>query len=126
MLTPAEKVGLGRPSADLLFKSLAESVGARAVAVVLTGTGRDGAQGVRAVKAAGGVTIAQDEPSSRFVGMPRSAVETNCVDFVLPLDEVAPSLVNLLGESCSLSARGPDRNPPFLRMRRNTTEEATR
>ena len=95
-LTPATRVGLGRPSADLLFGSLAESVGAKAVAVVLTGTGSDGAQGVRAIKAAGGVTVAQDEASSRFAGMPRSAVETGCIDLVLPLEKISPALVQIL------------------------------
>ena len=94
-LPAAVQVGLGRPSANLLFRSLAQSVGRRAVAIVLTGLGRDGADGVRAVKAAGGTTLAQDEPSSRFAGMPRSAAETGCVDFVLPLPAIADQLLFL-------------------------------
>ena len=100
-LTLAERVGLGRPSADLLFGSLAESIGEQAVAVVLTGTGSDGARGVRAVKAAGGVTLAQDEASSQFVGMPRSAVATGCIDLVLPLEEISPTLVKILATPVS-------------------------
>ena len=95
-LTVADEVGIGRPSADLLFGSLARSIGAQTVAVVLTGMGHDGARGVRAVKAAGGVIVAQDEASSRFASMPLSAVQTGCVDLVRPLAEITPALVEIL------------------------------
>src|SRR5262245_3630264 len=84
-----------RPSANLLFASLAEAWGGGAIAVVLSGTGRDGAEGVRAVKARGGTVIVQDEASSEFFGMPREALRTGLVDRVLPLDAIAPALVEL-------------------------------
>lgn len=114
-LTLAEKVGLGRPSADLLFASLGGNLGGRAVAVVLTGTGRDGSKDVRAVRAAGGVTLAQDEAMSQFADMPRSAAATGCVNLVLPLDEFGPALVRLLGGSgvAERCASGADPSQPI-------------
>ncbi|HKG39246.1 MAG TPA: CheB methylesterase domain-containing protein [Conexibacter sp.] len=67
--------GRHRPSADLLLESLAEVLGAAAVAVVLTGMGRDGAAGAAAVQGRGGLVLAQDEASSAIYGMPRAAVQ---------------------------------------------------
>jgi two-component system chemotaxis response regulator CheB len=87
-----------RPAADRLFESLAGSFGSRAVAVVLTGTGHDGATGAQAVKQAGGKVIVQDESTSEFFGMPRSAIDAGQVDQILPLDQIAPALVALCGE----------------------------
>jgi two-component system chemotaxis response regulator CheB len=86
-----------RPAADRLFESIAGSFGARAVAVVLTGTGHDGATGAQAVKQAGGTVIVQDESTSEFFGMPKSAIDAGQVDLILPLDEIAPALVALCG-----------------------------
>ncbi|MFY9823043.1 MAG: chemotaxis protein CheB [Thermoanaerobaculia bacterium] len=83
-----------RPSADLLFTSLAEAWGPGAIAVVLSGTGRDGADGVLAIKQHGGTVIAQDE-AAEFFGMPNAAFRTGVVDQVLPLDDIATALVAL-------------------------------
>jgi two-component system chemotaxis response regulator CheB len=88
-LSDSEQVHFVRPSADLLFESAAGAYGARAIACVLTGTGRDGATGVTAVKSRGGTVIAQDPVSAEFKGMPQAAVDTGVVDFVLSLDEIA-------------------------------------
>lgn len=95
-LTQSELVHFVRPSADLLFESVAASYKERAIAVVLSGTGSDGSMGVRAIKKMGGTVIVQDEKSSEFFGMPGAAVQTGCVDFILPLDEIAAALVTLV------------------------------
>jgi two-component system chemotaxis response regulator CheB len=94
-LTASPKVNHLASSADPLFQSAAGVYGPRAVAVVLTGSGRDGAEGARAVGLAGGFVIAQDEATSKAFGMPGSAIRTGEVDAVLPLDRIAPALLRL-------------------------------
>jgi two-component system chemotaxis response regulator CheB len=94
-LSDMERVHFVRPSADLLFASLAESWREGAIAVVLTGTGSDGSVGVRAVKRHGGRVIAQDEASAQFFGMPEAACRTGAVDQVLPLVGIASALMDL-------------------------------
>jgi two-component system, chemotaxis family, protein-glutamate methylesterase/glutaminase len=83
-----------RPSADALLTSLAENAGRSAVAIVLTGMGRDGAAGFQAVRAAGGLTIAQDEETSTVFGMPKAALEGGA-ELVLPLEDIAEHLLRL-------------------------------
>jgi two-component system, chemotaxis family, protein-glutamate methylesterase/glutaminase len=96
-LSKSELVHFLRPSADLLFESVAASFGDRAIAVVLTGSGSDGSMGVEAVKTMGGTVIAQDEATSEFRDMPSAAVRTGRVDFILPLNEISAALVSLIG-----------------------------
>jgi len=84
-----------RPSIDPLFHSAAAVYGARVVGVVLTGGGDDGADGLLAIKHAGGVSIAQDPDEAPHPWMPRSAIVYDHVDLVLPLDAIATALVAL-------------------------------
>ncbi len=88
-LSSSELVHFVRPSADLLFESVAGAYGDRAIACVLTGSGSDGAMGVGAVRSRGGTVIVQEPDSAEFRGMPDAAVATGWADFVLPLDEIA-------------------------------------
>ena len=94
-LTQTELVHFVRPSADLLFESTAASFKERAIAVVLSGSGSDGAMGVKAIKKMGGTVIVQDARNAEFAGMPEAALATGMADFVLPLDEIAPALQKL-------------------------------
>ena len=95
-LTRTEKVRHARPSGDVLFNSVSVACGVRAIALVLTGGDGDGTAGIQAIKAAGGVTLTQDEASSEHFSMPRSAIATGAVDHVLALDAIAPMLVRLV------------------------------
>lgn len=95
-LTTTERVHFSRPSADILFESVAASFARRAIAVVLSGTGRDGAHGVAIIKQNGGTIIAQDEASSEFFGMPMSAIGTGLVDYILPLSKIPQALLSLV------------------------------
>jgi two-component system chemotaxis response regulator CheB len=93
-LTTTELVHFVRPSADLLFESVAAAFGPAATAVVLSGTGVDGSLGVAAVKERGGTVIVQD--SAQFGGMPEAAVATGIVDIVLPLDRIARAVAEVV------------------------------
>ena len=95
-LSRTELVHFVRPSADLLFESVAATSKQRAIAVVLTGTGVDGTMGVRAIKKMGGTVIVQNEQTSEFFGMPSAAIQTGCADFILPLDEIPKALLALV------------------------------
>lgn len=95
-LSSSELVHFLRPSADLLFESVAGSYGPRAIACVLTGTGSDGAMGASAVKSRGGTVIAQDPELAEFRGMPDAAVATGAADYILPLDEIASVICGLV------------------------------
>ena len=100
-LSQTELVHFVRPSADLLFESVAASYRERAIAVVLSGTGSDGAMGVRAIKKTGGTVIVQEPRSAEFRGMPGAAEETGRADFVLPLHEIAPAIAALVNAGAS-------------------------
>ncbi len=82
-----------RPAVDVLFRSAAEAAGPHVVAALLTGMGSDGALGLQAVRAAGGITLAQDQATSVVYGMPKAAFELGVVDQVVPLPDMAASIV---------------------------------
>lgn len=84
-----------RPAVDVLFTSLAQELGADCAACVLTGMGKDGAEGLLAIRRAGGKTIAQDEATSVVFGMPREAILLGAAEQVLPLERIAPALSTL-------------------------------
>jgi two-component system chemotaxis response regulator CheB len=92
-LTNAPPVHGMRPAADVTLASVAAAFGARSMGVILTGMGKDGARGLAQIKAAGGLTVAQDRATSVVYGMPKAAVELGVVDTVAPLYRIA-SLIN--------------------------------
>lgn len=81
-----------KPSVDEFFISLAEEFGENAIGIVLSGTGSDGARGIRAIFAAGGVTIAQEEATAKYNGMPHAAIETNCISYILSPEVIGQKL----------------------------------
>ena len=93
----SEKVHHARPSAEPLFASVAGVYQKQAIAVVLTGGDGDGSIGVQIIKDKGGMVIAQDRPTSQDFSMPETSIKTGDVDFVLPLDEIAAKLIELVG-----------------------------
>ena len=88
----SEQVNGHCPSVDVLFKSVADELGASGVGVILTGMGKDGAVGLGEIRRSGGLTIAQDERSSAVYGMPKAAVENGAVQELLPLDKISLKL----------------------------------
>lgn len=88
---PSSAVG-PKPSVDVFFSSLAEDQGQNAIGVILSGTGSDGAHGIRAIKANGGFTIAQTPESAKYDGMPKAAIETGCVDMQLAPEQIGHEL----------------------------------
>lgn len=96
-----------RPSVDVLFRSLAEHWPRPAVAALLTGMGRDGAQGLKQLREAGWQTIAQDESSCVVFGMPKAAIELGAADRVLPLDAIGRAIAQACGSQGQARARVP-------------------
>jgi len=96
-LDDSELVHHVRPSADVLLLSLARNHAGSLTAVILSGTGLDGAAGAAAVKQAGGHVVAQDEATSQYFGMPGAAILAGGVDEVLPLDAIAPAVLQCAG-----------------------------
>ena len=93
----AKKVNYARPSAEPLFISVAAAYKKNAIAVVLTGGDGDGSFGVQIIKDKGGMVIAQDRATSEDFSMPETSIKTGDVDFILPLDKIAPKLIELVG-----------------------------
>lgn len=97
-LAHSRLVRFSRPSIDMMFGSVAAVYGERAIGVILSGSNRDGADGVAAIKGAGGITIAQEPATAEYRIMPQAAIDTGCIDFVVPLEEMGATLNRLLQE----------------------------
>lgn len=100
-----------RPSATVTLRAAARCYGAGTVGVLLTGMGRDGAEGMAEIAAAGGVTIAQDEASSVVYGMPRATVELGAAGHVLPIEQIAPMLIALANNGSRTDASSKRKQP---------------
>ena len=105
VLTNSAPVHFVRPSVDVLFASVAAACGPRAIGVILTGTGVDGADGLRALKAAGGMTIVQKPSTAEHKGMPMAAFQTGSVDHSLMLADIGPALGHMVSRPPSPAAR---------------------
>lgn len=95
---PSPELTASKPSVDRFFVSLAEELKSRAVGLILSGTGSDGSFGVQAIRAAGGITLAQDLESAKYDGMPSSAIESGCIDLVLTVGEIGTHLDRILSD----------------------------
>jgi two-component system chemotaxis response regulator CheB len=96
-LCEGPRVNYVQPSVDVTMLSLSKSCGGgKLIGAIMTGMGKDGAEGIQHMKKIGGVTFAQDQASSTIYGMPKAAVETGAIDFVLPPAKIADKLVELL------------------------------
>jgi two-component system chemotaxis response regulator CheB len=85
-----------KPSGDIMLKSIAEVYGHKAIGIILTGMGKDGAEGIRAIREAGGFTLAQDRKSSIIYGMNKAAIDAGSIKEVVPLDQIAKRLMALM------------------------------
>lgn len=105
---------LSTPSVNALFASIAESNRHQGIGIVLSGTGSDGTQGCRAIKAGGGLTLAQEPGEAKFDGMPTAAIETKVIDHVLPVAQIGPTLATLFPGQPRPDWRPPDNAPTPL------------
>jgi two-component system chemotaxis response regulator CheB len=81
-----------------MMKSVADSYGRNAIGLIMTGMGKDGVEGMRAIKKAGGMTIAQDEKTSTIFGMNKVAIECQCVDRVVPLERIVDEILDMISK----------------------------
>ncbi|MCF8067527.1 MAG: PAS domain-containing protein [Desulfobacterales bacterium] len=95
LMTPVKTSGINLPI-DFFFRSMAEDLGEKAICIILSGTATDGTLGLRAVKGEGGIAMVQDPDSARYDGMPRSAMATGIVDFILPVEKLPEQLIKFV------------------------------
>jgi two-component system CheB/CheR fusion protein len=128
LIEPAERRGLRHPI-DFFFRTMAEDQGEKAIAVILSGTGTEGTLGLKAVKSKGGLVIVQDPSTSKYDGMPRSAIATDMVDYVLPAENIPETLLKyvrlphtkLLKKPESPAGKVPDALQKIFILIRNQT-----
>ncbi|HZR65488.1 MAG TPA: chemotaxis protein CheB [Terriglobales bacterium] len=94
-LAHSRLVRFSRPSIDVMFASVAATYGKHAMGVILSGSNRDGADGIAAIKRAGGITVAQSPESAEYRIMPQAAIDTGCVDHIIALDNMGKALSQL-------------------------------
>ena len=99
---PRQAIG-PKPSVNHFFHSLADELGERAIGIILSGTGSDGAAGIRAIKAAGGIAIAQEPETAKYDGMPKAAIHTGSVDLIMPPAQMGTAIARLLSLPRDLS-----------------------
>lgn len=101
-LAHSRLIRFSRPSIDMMFGAVAATYGQRCIGVILSGSNRDGSDGIAAIKRAGGITIAQDPGTAEYRIMPQAAIETGCVDMIVAIDrlgEMISALVKQEGKS---------------------------
>ncbi len=101
---PDKSLAAPKPSVDVFFTSLAESKGTDAIGIVLSGTGSDSSEGVRALREHGGITIAQDEATAKYSSMPSSALETGCIDLVMSPEQMGLQFGKVVDEPRDLDS----------------------
>ena len=94
-LSNEEKVNYSRPSIDVLFESASDVYKSELIGIILTGANDDGAKGISCIESNGGLTIAQDPATAKYPIMPRSAIDTESVDYILPLEGIPVLLIKL-------------------------------
>lgn len=94
-LSTDEPVSYARPSIDVLFESAADIYGEQVIGVILTGANQDGMQGLKKIKARGGITVVQEPTTAASAIMPTAAISAVTVDWIVSLSEISPLLVNL-------------------------------
>ncbi len=112
LCSPGGHTASPKPSADRLFKSIAEACGENGVAIVLSGTGSDGSYGVQSIREAGGITIAQEPTSAKYDGMPASAIETGCTDLTLIPEQIGQHFEKILAHPRNLELLRPAIDQP--------------
>lgn len=103
-----------KPSVDALLSSLSEELPKRSIGIILSGSGSDGAVGVRRLKAAGGLVLAQEPKMAKYSSMPQSAIATGCVDKVLPAEQIGPFLLQCRDQGAA--------QPPVTQSRKKSSE----
>jgi two-component system chemotaxis response regulator CheB len=126
VLSDAPSVNGHRPSADVLFHSVAQEFGPSAVGIIMTGMGEDGAEGLGAIKNSGGMTIAQSEDTCVVGGMPRAAILKGHANKIVPLDGMATFLVNQYHTERSLSEKADKTDKPEKSDRQEKNEKNDR
>lgn len=117
LLIPGDPVCYSRPSVDVLFHSAAQLYGPRISAAILTGMGSDGADGLLAIRQAGGHTFAQDEATAQIFGMPARAWERGGAREQVPLGDIAQRLLGAIGTAPASADQGPNGHPPLPYMK---------